>query len=129
MKKYIPYVAGTILAVFGMISLFLTSSVIFDLFGIREQEGNYVLFIVWANFIAGMFYLFAATGFFRKEKWTTTVLLIPTVMLTLAIIGLFFHISSGGIYETKTVGAMIFRILFTLTLAGVSYFTFKNKTT
>jgi hypothetical protein len=40
----------------------MSGSVIFDLFGIREKEGNYVLFIVLANFIAGFFYLLSAYG-------------------------------------------------------------------
>jgi len=34
-----------VLAVFGLVTLFLSSSVIFDLFGVRAIEGNYVLFV------------------------------------------------------------------------------------
>jgi len=36
---------------------------------------------------------------------------------------LIIHINSGGIYETKTIGAMIFRITLTLVFAILAYFT------
>ena len=34
MKKYAPYLLAILLAAFGLLTLFLSSSVIFDLFGI-----------------------------------------------------------------------------------------------
>ena len=37
LKYYLP---GALLAGFGMLTLFLSTSVIFDLFGIREREGS-----------------------------------------------------------------------------------------
>ena len=62
MKKVLPYFLATILGAFGLLTLFLSTSVIFDLFGIRAKEGNYVLFVVWANFISSVLYLVAPTG-------------------------------------------------------------------
>ncbi|MBK7232956.1 MAG: hypothetical protein IPH93_12020 [Saprospiraceae bacterium] len=127
MKKTIPYLFATILAVFGMLTLFLSTSVIFDLFGIRAKEGNYVLFVVWSNFISSILYLFAAYGFIKNKKWTVALLGISTLILIAAFIGLKFHASSGGIYETKTIGAMIFRISVTLVFAIIAYFTITKK--
>jgi hypothetical protein len=128
MKKILPYLFATLLAGFGLLTLFLSTSVIFDLFGIRAKEGNYVLFVVWSNFISSILYLFAAYGFIKNKKWTATFLGISTLILIAAFIGLKVHINSGGIYETKTVGAMIFRISVTLVLAIIAYFTItKNK--
>lgn len=127
MKKALPYLFATILGAFGLLTLFLSTSVIFDLFGIRAKEGNYVLFVVWANFISSVLYLVSAYGFVKTKRWTSKILVISTSILSLAIIGLIFHINSGGIYETKTVGAMIFRTSFTLVFAVIAYFTIKNK--
>ena len=127
MKKKLHYLIAFLLAAFGLLTLFLSASVIFDLFGIRAKEGNYVLFVVWANFISSVLYLVSAYGFVKTKRWTSKILVISTSILCLAIIGLIFHINSGGIYETKTVGAMIFRTSFTLVFAVIAYFTIKNK--
>ena len=127
MKKYIPYILATLLAGFGLLTLFLSTSVIFDFFGIRAKEGNYVLFVVWSNFISSILYLFAAYGFTKNKKWTATILGISTLILIGAFIGLKSHINSGGIYETKTIGAMIFRISVTLVFATLAYLTITKK--
>ncbi|NND32485.1 MAG: hypothetical protein HKN76_07835 [Saprospiraceae bacterium] len=127
MKKIIPYISAVILVFFGLLTLFLSSSVIFDLFGIRAKEGNYVLFIVWANFICSLLYLTSAYGFVRVKKWTTVPLGISVVILTIAFAGLVIYANSGGLYETKTIGAMIFRIIVTLVFALISYFFISKK--
>ncbi|MDP3180788.1 MAG: hypothetical protein Q8M67_03145 [Bacteroidota bacterium] len=127
MKKNIPYFLAAIIAGFGLLSIFLSTSVIFDLFGIRAKEGNYVLFVVWSNFISSILYLFAAYGFIKSRKWTAKVLGISLIILIVALLGLFYHINSGGIYETKTIGAMIFRISITLVFAIIAYFTITKK--
>jgi hypothetical protein len=127
MKKILPYSLAILLAGFGLLTLFLSTSVIFDLFGIRAKEGNYVLFVVWSNFISSILYLFAAFGFIKSKKWTTILLGISTIVLIAAFIGLKIHASSGGIYEEKTIGAMIFRISVTLVFAIIAYFTITKK--
>ena len=123
MKKYLPYIIAIPLAGFGLLTLFLSTSVIFDLFDIRAKEGNYVLFVVWSNFISSILYLFAAYGFIKSKKWTISLLGISTLILIAAFIGLKIHANTGGIYETKTIGAMIFRISVTLVFTIIAYFT------
>ena len=127
MKKLLLYLLAILLAGFGLLTLFLSTSVIFDLFGIRAKEGNYVLFVVWSNFISSILYLFAAYGFIKSKKWTTTLLGISTLILIAAFIGLKIHASSGGIYEEKTIDAMIFRISVTLVFTIIAYFTITKK--
>ena len=127
MKKYIPYISSLILAGFGLLTLFLSSSVIFDWFGIRTKEGNYVLFVVWANFISSLLYLISAYGFLKIKSWTFKTLSVATVILIVALIGLFIHIYSGGIYETKTVFAMLFRISVTIVFTAIAYFSINKK--
>jgi hypothetical protein len=127
MKKIIPSILAIVLAAFGLLTLFLSTSVIFDLFNIREKEGNYVLFVVWANFISSILYLFAAYGLLKSKKWSTQLLGISAIILIAAFLGLLLHINTGGIYETKTVGAMIFRTAVTLAFTAFSYFTITKK--
>jgi len=114
MKTKGKYILALIIALFGLLTLFLTSSVIFDLFGIREKEGNYVLTVVWANFISGILYLVAVAGIIKNKDWIVKPLFISVVVLIIAQILFFIHIVNGGIYETRTVGALIFRIVLTV---------------
>lgn len=127
MKKNISLAIGLLLAAFGLLTLFLSSSVIFDLFGIRAREGNYVLFIVWANFIASFIYLFSAYGFVKSKAWTTSILSIASVILLVAFLGLMIWVYKGGIHETKTIAAMIFRITVTMGFTALAYYTINKK--
>lgn len=127
MKKSIANIIAIVLAGFGLLTLFLSGSVIFDLFGIRANEGNYVLFIVWSNFISSILYLVAAYGFASTKKWTIQPLVISSLILIAAFIGLIIYAYSGGIYETKTIGAMIFRIVVTLLFTVTAYFSITKK--
>ncbi len=122
MRKILPYIIALLLAAFGLLTLFLSSSVIFDLFGIRAKEGNYVLFVVWANFLSSILYLVAAYAFIKGKKWTIKPLGISVIILFLAFIGLIIHINCGGIYETKTIGAIIFRLILTAAFTALAYF-------
>ncbi len=128
MKKVSLILIVAILTAFGLLTLFLSSSVIFDLFGIREKEGNYVLFIVWSNFISSVIYLFAAYSLLKRKKWTTLLLSAAVLILIAAFIALKLHISGGGIYEPKTVNAMLFRIGLTIIFTTASYLLLRTKT-
>lgn len=127
MKKYSPKITASVLFAFGLLTLFLSTSIILDLFEIRAKEGNYVLIVVYANFICSIIYLIAAYGLLKNKTWTTKLLGIATLILIAAFIGLFFHINSGGIYETKTIGAMVFRTSVTLIFTLISYFIIKKN--
>ena len=126
-RKIITTVSAIVLAVFALLTLFLSSSVIFDWFGIRAKEGHYVSFIVWANFMSSILYLVAVYGFLKIKKWTFRVLIAALIILIIAFIALQFYIYNGGIHETKTIKAMIFRILMTLGFSLIAYFHTKNN--
>lgn len=127
MKNVIIYFSVFVLTAFGLATLFMSSSVIFDLFGIRDKEGNYVLFVVWSNFACAILYFFSAYGFLKNKKWTIVLLAISAIILAAAFIGLKLHINAGGAYEMKTVGAMIFRTSFTVIFMLISYFIIYKK--
>ena len=91
----------------------MSSSVLFDWFGIREKEGHFIPFVVWANWICGMLYLIAALGILRNQSWAKLLLIISLVILILTYFGLFIQINDNVPYETKTIGAMTFRIAVT----------------
>ena len=129
-SKFFRYITVAVLLVFALLTLFLSSSVIFDWFGIRAKEGNYVLFVVWANFICSWLYLLSVYGFIKLRKWTVGPLIVSILVLVMALAGLFAHIQNGGLYETKTIGALFFRTGLTLVFALIAYLTtikWKNR--
>lgn len=114
-------ISAILLTLFALITVVMSGSVIFDLFGIRAKEGNYVLFIVVSNFISGFLYLISAYGMFFQKKWTTRLLVFITSILVLSFAGLLWHINGGGIYEQQTIKAMLFRIGITILFTGISW--------
>lgn len=120
-SKVLTYFFTVILAIFGLLTLFLSGSIIFDCFGMRAKQGNYVLIVVWANFICSILYLFAVYGFIQFRKWAFKVLVASLNILMIAMLGLFVHMIFGGLYETKTIGAILFRIMVTIAFAVFSY--------
>lgn len=127
MKPIVLKIAAIIIALFASLTLFMSTSVIFDLFGIRAKEGNYVMFVVISNFVAGFSYLAAAYGLFMQKTWTTKLLLFTTLMLVASFIGLLIHANGGGIYEQKTIKAMIFRTVFTAAFTVIAWKFISNK--
>ncbi|UBM62710.1 hypothetical protein LA303_01720 [Candidatus Sulfidibacterium hydrothermale] len=124
MKRILTYLFATPVLAFGLFTLYLTVSIFFNLFGVREKEGNYVLFVIWANFISSLVYLSAVYGFIKYKKWTSKILLLTVGLLIITFVGFQFYIHSGGIYETRTVKALTVRIVISLVftlLACVNY--------
>tara|TARA_R110002124_G_scaffold87407_1_gene225008 strand:- start:34050 stop:34442 length:393 start_codon:yes stop_codon:yes gene_type:complete len=115
------------LIAFALLTLFLSSSILFDWFGIREKEGHFVPLVVWSNFIASLLYLIVAYGYILSRTWPFKVILAALIVLLLAFIGLFIHMSSGGLYETRTFAAMTFRIAVTLFFTWIMYRELRKK--
>lgn len=125
-NKIFRYFIAIVLIAFALVTIFMSSSVIFDWFGIREKEGNYVSFIVWANFIAGFLYLISAYGLLKARKWTFRLLMGIAIGLLIALIVLALYINKGGVFEFKTVGAMSFRIILTSVFSVIAYYSHKT---
>lgn len=126
--KIVSGIQSILLTVIGFMSLFMTFSIVFDLFGIREREGNYVMFVVIANMICGFLYLATVVNNWKKHYKTSLYLLILALVILIATFICFkFHIDGGGVYEVRTVKAMTFRTVFTFVMALIGYFSFKNQ--
>ena len=121
MKEAVLKSSAAFMLLLGLVSLFMTTSIIFDLFHIREMEGHYVPFIVYVNFVCAIIYLITAYGFFKEKKFTTTYLFVASSILVVAFIALLIYILKGGIYEIKTVKAVAVRILITIAFTGIAW--------
>ena len=126
-RRTLRYILAALLALFGLSTLFMSTSIFLDLFNVREQEGNYVLLVVWANWLCSLLYLAAAYGFIKRKRWTLPLLLWSTGLLLFAFTGLLIHINSGGLYETKTIRALVFRTVVTLIFALMAWITINKQ--
>ena len=120
-NKILTYATFAGLILFGITTLFLSTSIIFNWFGIRTQQGNNVPLVVRSNFLSGVLYLISVFGLWAHKKWTIVPLLISFFVLIGAFLGLYVHVNSGGLYETKTIGALFFRIIVTMIFALLAY--------
>lgn len=127
MKKIILKITAVVCLLFGLITVFTSSAVLLDLFGVRAQQGNYVPFVVTGNLIIGFLYFLTAYGFYTQKEWTQPLLFGIVSALVLLFSAFLMHIYFGGIFETKTVYAFTFRILFTGLLGFLSWIFIRNS--
>ena len=101
--------SAVIAIAFGLLTLKSGGSVLLIDGEARRAAGNYVDFVVWFNFIAGFFYIFAGIGIWWKRAWAPAAA-ITIATLTLLVFAAFgLHILYGGAYEQRTLGAMTLR--------------------
>lgn len=119
--------AVIMLILLGVASVFMASSVVFDWFGIREMEGNYVPFVVYANLICGFIYLYAVYFLVKKQKRAATLLTYATGLFLVTSVAFAIYVYLGGVHEEKTVLALIFRTSITAFLAWLSFYIYKRE--
>lgn len=119
--------SAVVLSAFGLITLVLSLSIFLNLFGIRAMEGNYVLFVVIANFICSILHLQAGIGLWLQKQWTTKLIGSSIVLLVITFIAFSVYAANGGLHEQKTYGALVFRTALTAIFFAISYFSFKKS--
>ena len=127
MKKYLPYLFAVLLFAFAALTFFLSTSIIFDLFGVRAKQGDYVLFIVITNLLCSLIYFVAVYGFIKQKNWTALLLGLALSLLIIVFAYFTIYINNGGTYEVKTYGAMMFRIAVTAVFTVLAYFLTPKK--
>lgn len=110
-----------VLLIFAFISVFMSSSVLFDWFGIREKAGVFIPFMVKINLTVGLLYFLIAYGFIKAQQWAPWAMLGVTLLLCYTFALFYLHVHTGGLYEQSTIVVMALRILFTLVFARLIY--------
>jgi len=129
MKKIILIVSALVLLAFASLTFYLSSSLIFDLFGMRAKQGeNFVEFVAWANLVSSLLYFVSAYGLATQKRITTLILSTALVVLAITFVSFNFYVNSGGVHLEKTFGALIFRMGVTLLFIAISYaFIYRKK--
>ncbi|MHA1566179.1 MAG: hypothetical protein ACTSX7_12770 [Alphaproteobacteria bacterium] len=114
-------IAAVIAVLFGIATIVSGGRVLFGDPVARAAAGNAVAFVLWFNFTAGFVYIAAGVGLLLGKGWAvwTAAFIAASTLVVFAAFGI--HISSGGAYEMRTLGAMVLRSLVWITIAMVSY--------
>ena len=75
----------------------------------RTAAGNIVPFVLWFNFVAGFAYVIAGYGLFIWKPWAAQLLAAIAVATIAVFIAFGLYVFLGGMFEARTVGAMIIR--------------------
>ena len=115
------WIMSAIAVAFGLLTIKSGGAVLFIDGADREAAGNYVPFVLWFNFIAGFIYLLAGAGVFMQKRWAAwlSIMIATTTIIVFALFGL--HILNSGLYENRTVGAMIMRTVVWALIAIFAY--------
>lgn len=101
--------AGVVAVVFGLATIASGGRVLFGGAGPRAEAGNVVAFVLWFNFVAGFLYVLAGAGLLTRRRWSSglsSLIAAATVVVFAVFLG---HVLSGGLYEMRTLGAMVLR--------------------
>ncbi|MEP1535652.1 MAG: hypothetical protein ABJQ34_19900 [Paracoccaceae bacterium] len=95
--------------VFGVLTVFSGGLALFGGDDARASVGDAVPFVLWFNFLAGFAYVVAGIGLFLRHQpavWLSIGIAVATALVGVA---LSVHVLQGGLFEMRTVGAMILR--------------------
>ena len=120
-KTIVIWILTSIAVLFGVLTIISGWQVLFGDISYQQSAGNYVLFVVWFNFLAGFVYIMAGSGIWLRQVWAVWLSLIIAVatIIVFAVLGL--YILNGGIYETRTIGAMSLRSIVWILIYIFSY--------
>ncbi|MBT4763169.1 MAG: hypothetical protein HOO06_15860 [Bdellovibrionaceae bacterium] len=111
MKNKLHIFLALISAIFGILTIKTGALFLFTPEG-QIAAGDYVPFVLWFNFIAGFFYFITGIGIYFKKTWTYKAAITLAILTSIVFAAFGFHVALGGLYEVRTVGAIIFRTLF-----------------
>lgn len=126
MQKTIKYITITIVTAFGLLTLFLTSSILLNLFGMQQKKVNYTPFVIWVNLFCSLGYLTAAYGIIKSKKWAFKILATIAVVLLVTLISFILYMD-GNIYREDTTGALVFRTIITILITMATYSIINKK--
>lgn len=113
--------AGAIGLVFGLLTIFSGGMALFGGEAARAAVGDAVPFVLWFNFIAGFFYVLAGLGLLLNRSWAVSLSIAIAVATVLVLAAFGLHVAGGGLYEMRTVGAMLLRTVVWAIIAAVGW--------
>ncbi len=103
--------AAIVVILFGLLTVLVGGLVLFGGSVAAEMAGEAVPFVLWFNFLAGFAYVAVGIGLLNRRSWAVWLSALVASLTGLAFIAFGVHVSLGGSFETRTFGAMAFRLI------------------
>lgn len=117
------YLLAAVALVFGAATIKAGGDVLIFNEQARTAAGNYVPFMLWANFIGGFLYVTSGLLILMNSVQALRLSVAIAALTVAVLVALGIHIAVGGAYETRTLAAMVFRSVVWIVIA----FTLKSK--
>ena len=114
-------IIAIVAVVFGLMTIVSGGSVLFFTNTFQKQVGNFVPIVVWFNFFIGFAYVIVGCSLWSRKSvavWGSFFIVCTSLFIFVVLVA---HILQGGLYEVRTVFAMIFRIVMWTLIALFSY--------
>ncbi len=120
-KSTIIWILAAVAVIFGVLTIKSGGQVLFGDISYQKAAGNYVLFVVWFNFLAGFVYLAAGAGIWMCRHWAVwlSIFIATATIIVFAAFGV--HILGDGEYAPRTYAAMSLRSLAWIAISIFSY--------
>ena len=115
------WIISVLAVVFGLLTLKSGGEVLFIDGAGRESAGNFVPYVLWSNFALGFLYIIAGIGIWLQRRWAVwlALFILGVTLMVFAAFGV--HILQGGLFEQRTVGAMILRSVVWAVISAFAY--------
>jgi hypothetical protein len=105
---------------FGIVTIVVGGKTLFGWAEERAAAGNIVPFILWFIFVAGFAYVIAGFGLFLWKRWAAQLSAAIAIATMAVFIAFGTYIFLGGMFEARTVGAMIIRSAVWIVIAATA---------
>jgi len=119
-RKSALLIAAVVAVVFGALTIFSGGRALFGGTAARAAVGDAVPFVLWFNFLAGFAYVAAGIGLILRYHWAVWLSIAILAGTVLVLLAFGVHVMQGGVYEMRTVGAMILRTVVWAAIAVVA---------
>lgn len=116
-RPVLRYILAAVALVFGVATIKAGADVLFFSEQARSAAGNYVPFVLWANFIGGFLYVAAGLLILLNSTQALRLSAFIAVTTVAVLVALVIYITVGGAYETRTLAAMLFRSVIWVAIA------------
>jgi phosphatidylserine synthase len=106
--------------VFGLMTLVSGALTLFNA-EVQRSAGNFVGFVLWFNFLAGLAYVVAGVGLWLRQRWAVWLSFAIAAATVFIFAAFGMQVWRGGSYEMRTVWAMAFRAVTWLVISTVAY--------